>query len=109
MPTGQAKDTVVVRHGADAGHVAADEVGRPSARSLLASNTPGSSGGINLASLSRSVGGEGGGGNGGGWVSGPGTVAGGSDGRGIWWVRATTADGRNTRTVSAAPSTVGMP
>src|SRR5229473_6550692 len=60
-----AQDTVVVPLGADARHVAADEVGQPSARSLLTSNTPGSSGGINLASLSRSVGGGGGGGGGG--------------------------------------------
>jgi hypothetical protein len=76
-----AQDTVVVPLGADARHVAADEVGRPSARSLLASNTPGSSGGINVASLSRSVGG--GGGNGGGGVGGRGTGAGGSRGGGI--------------------------
>src|SRR5713226_7129452 len=79
-----AQDTVVVPLGADARHVAADEVGRPSARSLLASNTPGSSGGINVASLSRSVGGGGGGGgggNGGGGVGGRG--AGGSGGGGI--------------------------
>src|SRR5712692_5152578 len=80
-----AQDTVVVPLGADARHVAADEVGRPSARSLLASNTPGSSGGINVASLSRSVGGGGGGGggggNGGGGVGGHGT--GGSGGGGI--------------------------
>src|SRR5712692_9056637 len=71
-----AQDTVVVPLGADARHVAADDVGRPSARSLLTSNTPGSSGGINLASLSRSVGGGGGGGgggNGGGGVGGHGT------------------------------------
>src|SRR5256712_11067538 len=61
-----AQDTVAVPLGADARHVAADDVGRPSARSLLTSNTPGSSGGINLASLSRSVGGGGGGGGGGG-------------------------------------------
>src|SRR5216683_1218008 len=61
-----AQNTVVVPLGADARHVAADEVGRPSARSLLTSNTPGSSGGINVASLSRSVGGGGGGGGGGG-------------------------------------------
>src|SRR6266481_3490952 len=61
-----AQDTVVVPLGADARHVAADEVGRPSARSLLASNTPGSSGGINVASLSRSVAGGSGGGIGGG-------------------------------------------
>src|SRR5258708_1679982 len=61
-----AQDTVVAPLGADARHVAADEVGRPSARSLLTSNTPGSSGGISVASLSRSVGGGGGGGGGGG-------------------------------------------
>jgi len=82
-----AQDTVVAPLGADARHVAADEVGRPSARSLLTSNTPGSSGGINVASLSRSVGGggggAGGGGNGGGGVSGRGTGAGGSGGGGI--------------------------
>jgi uncharacterized membrane protein YgcG len=79
-----AQDTVVAPLGADARHVAADEVGRPSARSLLTSNTPGSSGGINVASLSRSVGGGGGGGgggNGGGGVGGRG--AGGSGGSGI--------------------------
>jgi hypothetical protein len=79
-----AQDTVVVPLGADARHVAADDVGRPSARSLLTSNTPGSSGGINLASLSRSVGGGGGGGgggNGGGGAGGRG--AGGSGGGGI--------------------------
>ncbi len=72
-----AQDTVVAPLGADARHVAADDVGRPSARSLLTSNTPGSSGGINVASLSRSVGGggggAGGGGNGGGGVGGRGT------------------------------------
>jgi len=76
-----AQDTVVVPLGADARHIAADEVGKPSARSLLTSNTPGSSGGINLASLSRSVGGGGGGGgNGAGGVGGRG--AGGSGGGG---------------------------
>jgi hypothetical protein len=81
-----AQDNVVVPLGADARHAAADEVGRPSARSLLTSNTPGSSGGINVASLSRSVGGGGGGGgggNGGGGVGGRGTGAGGSGGGGI--------------------------
>src|SRR5712691_2411195 len=76
-----AQDTVVAPLGADARHIAADDVGRPSARSLLTSNTPGSSGGINVASLSRSVGGGGGGGggggNGGGGVGGRGTGAGG--------------------------------
>ncbi|HKV62839.1 MAG TPA: AgmX/PglI C-terminal domain-containing protein [Candidatus Acidoferrum sp.] len=79
-----AQDTVVAPLGADARHVAVDDVGRPSARSLLTSNTPGSSGGINVASLSRSVGGggggSGGGGNGGGGVSGRG--AGGAGGIG---------------------------
>src|SRR2546430_12048101 len=78
-----AQDTVVVPLGADARHIAADDVGRPSARSLLTSSTPGSSGGINVASLSRSVGGGGGGGGGGngsGGVDGRGTGAGGSGG-----------------------------
>src|SRR5260370_20256159 len=79
-----AQDTVVAPLGADARHIAADDVGRPSARSLLTSNTPGSSGGINVASLSRNVGGggggAGGGGNGGGGVGGRGSGAGGSGG-----------------------------
>src|SRR3989441_4242194 len=61
-----AKDTAVVPLGADARHVAADDVGGSSSRSMLTSSTPGSSGGINVASLSRSVGGGGGGGGGGG-------------------------------------------
>jgi len=80
-----AQDTVVAPLGADARHVAADDVGRPSSRSMLTSNTPGSSGGINLASLSRSVGGGGGGGgggNGGGGVGGRGTGADGGGGAG---------------------------
>src|SRR5713226_3800915 len=87
-----AQDTVAAPLGADARHVAADEVGRPSPRSLLTSNAPGSSGGINLASLSRSVGGGGGGGggggNGGGGVGGRGTGANGSGGGGIGGVGA---------------------
>src|SRR5213593_3094574 len=82
-----ARDTVVVPLGADARHVAADDVGQSSSRSMLTSNTPGSSGGINVASLSRSVGGGGGGGggggNGGGGVGGRGTGAAGSGGGGI--------------------------
>jgi uncharacterized membrane protein YgcG len=81
-----AQDNLVVPLGADARHIAADEVGQPSARSLLTSNTPGSSGGINVASLSRSVGGGGGGGgggNGGGGVGGRGTGAGGGGAGGI--------------------------
>src|SRR5882757_5146197 len=81
-----AQDTVVVPLGADARHIAADDLGRPSARSLLTSNTPGSSGGINVASLSRSVGGGGGGGgggNGGGGVGGRGTGGDGVGGVGV--------------------------
>src|SRR5262245_14342876 len=81
-----AQDNVVLPIGADARHVAADEVGRPSARSLLTNNAPGSSGGINLASLSRSVGGGGGGGGGGaggGGVGGRGAGANGSGGGGF--------------------------
>jgi hypothetical protein len=56
-----AQDTVAPKLGAEARHAAADEVGKASSRSLLASTTPGSSGGINVASLNRSVGGGGGG------------------------------------------------
>ena len=82
-----AQDNVVMPLGADSRHVAADEVGRPSARSLLTSNTPGSSGGINLASLSRTVGGGGGGGggggNGGGGVAGGGGIGGVGVGRAV--------------------------
>ena len=61
-----AQDKVAPRLGADARYGAADDVGRPSSRSTLTTNTPGSSGGINVASLNRSVGGGGGGGGGGG-------------------------------------------
>src|SRR5713101_7287741 len=86
-----AQDTTVVPLGADARHVAADDVGRPSSRSMLTSNTPGSSGGINVASLNRSVGGGGGGGggggNGGGGVGGRGTGADGGGGIGGVGVR----------------------
>jgi len=94
-----AQDNVVVPLGADARHIAADDVGRPSARSLLGSNTPGSSGGINVASLSRSVGGGGGGGgggNGGGGVGGRGTGADGGGGGGIGGV----GTGRVVSTIS---------
>ena len=82
-----AQDTVIVPLGADARHIAADDIGKPSSHSLLASNTPGSSGGINVASLNRSVGGGGGGGggggNGGGGTGGKGTGAGGGGAGGI--------------------------
>ncbi len=62
-----ARDKIAPRLGADARYGAADEVGQPpSSRSLLTTNTPGGSGGINLASLVRRVGGGGGGAGGGG-------------------------------------------
>ena len=79
-----AQDKIAPRLGAEARHGAADDVGQASSRSMLTSNSPGSSGGINLASLNRSVGGGGGGGgggNGGGGVGGSGT--GGSGGGGM--------------------------
>ncbi len=82
-----AQDTVVVPLGADARHIAADDVGKPSVRSSLTSSTPGSSGGINVASLTRTVGGGGGGGggggNGGGGAGGHGTGTGGGTGNGL--------------------------
>ena len=59
------QDKAAPRLGADARYSAGDDVGHASAGSLLTTNTPGSSGGINVASLSRSVGG-GRGGDGGG-------------------------------------------
>ena len=67
--------------GADAHYGAADD-GRPSSPSLLTTTAPGSSGGINLASLSRSVGGGGGGGGAGGFGRGGGGGAGGVGGGG---------------------------
>src|SRR2546423_5510046 len=60
-----AQDQIAPRLGADARYGAADDMGRSSSPSLLTTNTPGSSGGINVASLNRSVGGGGGGGAGG--------------------------------------------
>jgi len=59
------QDQIAPRLGADARYGAADDVGRSSSHSVLTTNTPGSSGGINVASLNRSVGGGGGGGGGG--------------------------------------------
>ncbi len=61
-----AKDKIAPRLGADARYSEVDTVGAASSRSTLTANTPGASGGINLASLSRSVGGGGGSGGGGG-------------------------------------------
>src|SRR5262245_33382446 len=82
-----AQDTVIVPLGADARHIAADEVGKPSSRTALMASAPGASGGINVASLSRTIGGGGGGGGGGGTggggVGGRGTGAGGGGAGGI--------------------------
>ena len=77
-----AQDKIAPQLGADARYGAADDVGRPSSPSLLTTNAPGSSGGINLASLSRSVGGGGGGGGAGGVGRGGGGGGGGAGGGG---------------------------
>src|SRR5262245_14696891 len=69
-----AQDKIVPLLGADARHGAADDVGRPSSPTKLTTSAAGSSGGINVASLNRSVGGGGGGGGGGG--SGAGGIGG---------------------------------
>ena len=62
-----AKDDVAPRLGADARFNDADDASaEPTTRAMLTSNAPGSSGGINLASLSRNAGGGGNGGGGGG-------------------------------------------
>jgi len=66
------QDKDAPRLGNDARYAAADEVGQASSHSLLTTNTPGSSGGIDAGSLSRSVGGGGGRGGGGGGMGGPG-------------------------------------
>ena len=60
-----AHDKVRPKLGAEARFTDADEIGQGPSRSMLTTNTPGSSGGIDLASLSRKVGGGGGGGGGG--------------------------------------------
>jgi hypothetical protein len=87
-----AQDKIAPRLGADARYGAADEVGRQSGRSILASSSPGSSGGINVGSLNRSVGGGGGGGGGGTGSGGRGGNGGGGDGGGgIQVARATSA------------------
>ncbi len=61
-----AQDKIAPRLGAAARFGEADDVSQASTRSMLTTNVPGSSGGINIASLSRNVGGGGGGGAGGG-------------------------------------------
>lgn len=58
------QDTTAPRLGADARYTTADDVGHASSGSRLTTNTAGGSGGINLASLSRRVGGGHGGGGG---------------------------------------------
>jgi hypothetical protein len=75
-----AQDKDAPRLGADARYGAADDVGRASSGSRLTTSTPGSSGGINMASLNRSVGGGGGGRGGGGGGGGGGTGNGGPGG-----------------------------
>jgi hypothetical protein len=61
-----AQDELAPRLGSSARYAAADEIGLSSSNSVLTTNTPGSSGGIDAGSLSRSVGGGGGRGGGGG-------------------------------------------
>ncbi len=67
-----ARDELSPRLGADARFSDADDVSRSAmpSRSMLTSNAPGSSGGINIGSLSRNVGGGGAGGGGGGGLHG---------------------------------------
>ena len=65
-----AEDKVAPRLGTAARYAAADEVGLASSSSVLTTNSPGSSGGIDAGSLSRSVGGGGGRGGGGGGTGG---------------------------------------
>ena len=61
-----AQDQNAPRLGTDARYGAADEVGQSSSNSVLTTNTPGSSGGIDAGSLSHNLGGGGGRGGGGG-------------------------------------------
>jgi hypothetical protein len=89
------RDRVVPRLGADARYSAADDTGKPSSRTGLTASAQGSSGGINLASLNRNVGGGGGGtggsgGGGGGGGNGPGG-AGGPGGGGVQVGKATSS------------------
>ena len=65
-----AEDKVAPRLGTAARYAAADEVGMASSNSVLTTNTPGSSGGIDSGSLSRNLGGGGGRGGGGGGTGG---------------------------------------
>jgi hypothetical protein len=65
-----AQDNIAPRLGTDARYGAAVDAGQASSRSVLTTNTPGSSGGIDAGSLSRNVGGGGGRGGGGGGTGG---------------------------------------
>jgi hypothetical protein len=76
------RDRVVPRLGADARYSAADDTGKPSSRSAVTTNAAGSSGGVNVASLSRNVGGGGGGGGNGNGGDGRGGGNGGGGGGG---------------------------
>ena len=67
-----AQDQNAPHLGTDAHYSAAVDSGQSSSHSVLTTNTPGSSGGIDSGSLSRNVGGGGGRGGGGGGMGGPG-------------------------------------
>ena len=67
-----AQDKIAPHLGTDARYGAAVDAGSASSHSVLTTNTPGSSGGIDSGSLSRNVGGGGGRGGGGGGMGGPG-------------------------------------
>ena len=88
-----AQDKAAPRLGSDARYGAAVDVGQSSSGSVLTTNTPGASGGINTAGLSRSVGGGGGkGGGGGGGGGGYGTGGAGGGGMpGVAVARATSS------------------
>jgi hypothetical protein len=85
------RDKVVPRLGADARYSAADDTGKPSSRSGLTATAQGSSGGINVASLNRNVGGGGGAGGNGGDGTGGGDGGGGL--KGVHVGRATSSIG----------------
>jgi hypothetical protein len=78
------QDKLAPRLGTDARYAIADDTGKPSSGAMLTTTALGSSGGINVNSLNRSVGGGGGGGGGGGTGGGGrgGTGSGGGGGGG---------------------------
>jgi hypothetical protein len=91
------RDRVVPRLGADARYSAADDVGAPSSRSALTTSAAGSSGGVNVSSLNRNVGGGGGGGGKGNGGDGRGGGNGGGGGGGLQGVQV----GRATSSIAA--------